>query len=100
MGFYHILDQVLDLLRQRERVTYRAIKRQFSVDDAFMEDLKEELLYSPHPVEDDNGCSGQVQGKYREAYDLLAPVYGWFTEGFDTADLIDARALLAELEGT
>jgi predicted ATPase len=37
------------------------------------------------------------QGKHREAYDLLAPVYGWFTEGFDTPDLQDARALLHEL---
>jgi predicted ATPase len=36
----------------------------------------------------------QSQGKRQEAYDLLAPVYGWFTEGFDTADLIDAKALL------
>jgi predicted ATPase len=37
------------------------------------------------------------QGKRQEAYDLLAPVYGWFTEGFDTADLKDAKALLDEL---
>jgi predicted ATPase len=37
------------------------------------------------------------QGKRQEAYDLLAPIYHWFTEGFDTADLQDARALLAEL---
>jgi class 3 adenylate cyclase/predicted ATPase len=37
------------------------------------------------------------QGKRAEARDLLAPVYGWFTEGFDTADLKDARALLDEL---
>src|SRR5262249_9594232 len=33
----------------------------------------------------------QQQGKRKEAYDLLAPVYNWFTEGFDTADLKDAR---------
>ena len=39
----------------------------------------------------------QQQGKRQEAYDLLAPIYHWFTEGFDTADLQDARALLAEL---
>jgi predicted ATPase len=38
------------------------------------------------------------QGKRQEAHDLLAPVYGWFTEGFDTADLKDAKALLDELE--
>ena len=39
----------------------------------------------------------QHQGKRAEAHELLAPVYGWFTEGFDTADLQDAKALLEEL---
>jgi predicted ATPase len=39
----------------------------------------------------------QQQGKRDEARELLAPVYGWFTEGFDTADLQEARTLLAEL---
>ena len=37
------------------------------------------------------------QGRAREALDLLAPIYGWFTEGFDTTDLKDAKALLDEL---
>jgi len=37
------------------------------------------------------------QGKRDEAHDLLAPIYGWFTEGFDTLDLKEARALLDEL---
>ena len=37
------------------------------------------------------------QGRRGEARDLLAPVYGWFTEGFDTADLNDAGKLLSEL---
>jgi tetratricopeptide (TPR) repeat protein len=39
----------------------------------------------------------QSQDKRHEAYELLAPVYGWFTEGFDTKDLQDAKSLLAEL---
>jgi class 3 adenylate cyclase/predicted ATPase len=39
----------------------------------------------------------QHQGKRAEAHKLLAPVYGWFTEGFDTADLHDAKMLLEEL---
>ena len=38
----------------------------------------------------------QSQGKRQDAYDLLGPVYAWFTEGFDTADLQDAKALLEE----
>jgi predicted ATPase len=37
------------------------------------------------------------QGKRQQARDLLAPVYGWFTEGFDTIDLKEAKALLDEL---
>jgi class 3 adenylate cyclase/predicted ATPase len=41
----------------------------------------------------------QQQGRRAEAWELLAPVYGWFTEGFDTADLQDARRLLEELHG-
>ena len=36
-------------------------------------------------------------GQHAEARALLAPVYGWFTEGFDTADLQEAKALLDEL---
>jgi predicted ATPase len=39
----------------------------------------------------------QQQGKQAEAYEVLAPIYGWFTEGFDTADLQEAKALLDAL---
>jgi len=39
----------------------------------------------------------QQQGKRAEARELLAPIYGWFTEGFETADLQEAQALLDEL---
>jgi predicted ATPase len=41
----------------------------------------------------------QCQGKRTEARELLATVYGWFNEGFDTADLQDAKKLLDELAG-
>jgi predicted ATPase len=37
------------------------------------------------------------QGRRAEARDLLTPIYSWFTEGFDTPDLIEAKALLNEL---
>jgi predicted ATPase len=40
----------------------------------------------------------QQQGKCHEAHDLLAPIYAWFIEGFDTADLQEAKTLLAALE--
>jgi len=41
----------------------------------------------------------QQQGKRAETYELLASIYGWCTEGFDTADLQETKALLEELEG-
>jgi predicted ATPase len=41
----------------------------------------------------------QRQGKRAEACELLAPIYGWFTEGFDTTDLQEARTLLEALAG-
>ena len=41
----------------------------------------------------------QQQGKRAAARDLLEPIYGWFTEGFDTADLQEAKVLLEELGG-
>ena len=44
-------------------------------------------------------CLWNSQGKRAEALELLAPIYGWFTEGFDTADLQEAKALLDELGG-
>ena len=43
MDFYELLDDVLKLLHQRGRVTYRALKRQFHLDDDVLDDLKEEL---------------------------------------------------------
>jgi hypothetical protein len=39
----------------------------------------------------------QKQGKNEEARQMLAGIYGWFTEGFDTADLKDAKTLLEEI---
>jgi adenylate cyclase len=45
----------------------------------------------------DLGRLWQQQGKRTEAYQLLAEIYGWFTEGFNTADLQDAKVLLDTL---
>jgi predicted ATPase len=47
-----------------------------------------------------NGTPLSRPGKVREARELLAPVYAWFTEGFDTRDLKEAKALLEELAGS
>jgi class 3 adenylate cyclase len=55
MDFYAILDQVVDLLRQRQRVTYRALQRQFQLDDAFLEDVKVELIKGQRLAVDEGG---------------------------------------------
>jgi class 3 adenylate cyclase/tetratricopeptide (TPR) repeat protein len=55
MDFYVILDQVIDLLRQRQRVTYRALKVQFQLDDEALEALKDELIYGQRLAVDEEG---------------------------------------------
>jgi hypothetical protein len=60
------------------------------------------MVASQPPIPFDQPCLVALkvlssQGERKEAYDLLEPVYGGFTEGFDTADLIDAKALLDAL---
>src|SRR5919108_4024371 len=54
MDFYAVLDQVLDLLRQRGRVTYNALKRQFGLDDACLQDLKDEIIEAQRVAVDEN----------------------------------------------
>src|SRR5215471_6846305 len=65
MDFYDMLDQVIVLLKQRGRASYRALKVQFHLDDEALEALKEELLYA-HEVVDDQGrglvWTGAVEG--------------------------------------
>jgi hypothetical protein len=55
MDFYAILDQVLALLTQRGRASYRALKVQFHLDDEALEALKEELLYAQQVARDEDG---------------------------------------------
>ena len=55
MDFYTVLDHVIDLLRQRQRVTYRALQRQFGFDDAYLEDLKAELIDAQRLAVDEEG---------------------------------------------
>jgi class 3 adenylate cyclase len=54
MDFYAVRDQVVDLLRRRGRVSYRALKRQFAVDDELLADLKAELRYAHYPIAEDH----------------------------------------------
>jgi hypothetical protein len=54
MTFYEVLEQVIALLQRYGRVSYRALKRQFALDDEVLADLKAELRYAHYPIEEDN----------------------------------------------
>src|SRR5215510_11078233 len=55
MDFYAVLDQVVALLRQRQRLTYRALKLQFQLDDGALEALRDELIEAQHLAIDEAG---------------------------------------------
>src|SRR5262249_13346246 len=55
MNFYSVVDHAITLLRQRGRVTYRALKRQFDLDDDALADLTEELIYGQRLAADEDG---------------------------------------------
>src|SRR5262249_61542143 len=55
MTFEEILDQAIAMLQRRGRLTYNTLKRQFQLDDAALEDVKNELLYAHSEVRDDAG---------------------------------------------
>jgi len=55
MTFEEIVDQAIEMVRRRGRVTYRMLKRQFELDDASLEDLKDEILYAQSQIADDEG---------------------------------------------
>ena len=55
MNFYSVVDHAIALLRQRGRVTYRALKRQFDLDDDALADLTEELIYGQRLAADEDG---------------------------------------------
>src|SRR5687767_15152951 len=53
MDFDHLLDQAIEMLQRRGRLTYRTLKRQFDLDDETFEDLKEELVYGQRLARDE-----------------------------------------------
>ena len=55
MDFVAVVDQVIVLLRQRSRLTYRTLQRQFQLDDAALDDLKDELIYGQRLAVDEEG---------------------------------------------
>jgi hypothetical protein len=72
MTFEEVLDQAIDMLRRRGRLTYRTLRRQFDLDDTTLEDLKEEILFAHPQVVDEQG-RGLVWVDDRESERTAAP---------------------------
>ena len=73
MSLYDVLDQIIALLRQRKRLTYRLVKREFALDDETLADLKDELIYAQNlAVEEDERVLvwiGDTEGRH----EVLSP---------------------------
>src|SRR5262245_20254547 len=80
MTFEEILAQALDMLRRRRRVTYGALKRQFALDDAYLDDLKDATLHANSHVVDDAGrglrWTGELLSAAQQAFESAARFYG------------------------
>jgi class 3 adenylate cyclase len=74
MDFYAVLDQVQDLLSRRGRVSYRALQRQFALDDEDLEALKDELIYAKRLALDEDGRVLVWTGETSSAPPTAAPV--------------------------
>jgi class 3 adenylate cyclase/predicted ATPase len=72
MTFDEVLTQIIDLLQRQGRVSYRALKMRFNLDDEYLDVLKEELLYV-HPVRDDAGRGLVWTGNVEGTIDTFAP---------------------------
>ena len=65
MDFYEVLNRVLEILQQHKRVTYRALQRQFDLDEAYLEDLQAEIIEARQLAVDEgeHGVSQLFQGE-------------------------------------
>ena len=97
MDFYVVLDQVLALLRQRGRVSYRALKRQFDLDDAYLDDLKLEILEVQQCARDQEGTMLVWTGEVASAATpepVQAPVPLAYTPPYLAEKILTSRSVL------
>jgi tetratricopeptide (TPR) repeat protein len=94
MEFYDVLDQVLELLRGRGRMSYRALKRQFHLDDAYIEDLKEEMhAFYRLPL----GEAQVLAGRLEEVHSLAERELAFACEHQRRGDQTHALCLLGNI---
>jgi class 3 adenylate cyclase/tetratricopeptide (TPR) repeat protein len=102
MTFEEMLDHAMVMLQRRGRVTYRALKLQFSLDDDHLEALKDELLYAHPQVVDDNGRGLVYTGEPRQTLTAGSPLATdqertplSYTPAHLTEKILEARPALA-----
>jgi class 3 adenylate cyclase len=97
MDFYAVLDQVLALLRQRGRLSYRALKRQFDLDDAYLDDLKVEIIEVQQCARDQEGTMVVWTGEVASAATpepVQAPAPLAYTPPYLTEKILTSRSAL------
>jgi hypothetical protein len=101
VDFVAVLDQVIALLRQRGRITYRTLQRQFQLDEAALEDLKEELLYGQCLAVDDDsrvlvwtGATGSSAPAAAVSLETAAPPPLTYTPSYLAEKIVMARRTL------
>ena len=116
MTFEELLAQVIEILQREQRVSYRALKRRFALDDEYVEDLKEELIGAKQLALDEGGRflvwvgAAPKEKKGREATDVKEGVPGQWTpshlaERIRATNITDGErktitALFADLKGS
>src|SRR6266403_1272265 len=73
MTFDDVLEQVIQLLQRQGRVSYRALKRRFALDDDYLEDLKEELIHAQRVATDEDGRILVWSGDARTTQSPVSP---------------------------
>lgn len=96
MDFDQILDQAIEMLQRRGRVSYRALKRQFDLEDDYLKDLKDEILYTqPHVVEDgERGLVWPDTSELSDPRDVAEPSPLTYTPKHLTDKILTSRSAL------
>ena len=99
MHFEEILDQAIAMLQRRGRVTYRALKRQFNLDDAFLEDLTVELIKGQRLARDEDGAVlvwiGNAASPTPTPPPVTAPVPLAYTPPYLAEKILTTRSAMA-----
>ena len=74
VDFLEVLDEILELLRTRGRITYRALSLHFTLDEETLEALKDEVLFT-YPVVDEDGLGLAWTGEPSTSFSNVYPIY-------------------------